>query len=34
MNNYRKLAISVGILFIIYTSLDVLSFLFLGPETR
>ncbi len=31
MNNYRKLAISAGILFIIYTSLDVLSFLFLGP---
>jgi hypothetical protein len=28
---YRKLAISAGILFIIYTSLDVLSFLFLGP---
>jgi hypothetical protein len=31
MNNFRKLAISAGILFIIYTSLDVLSFLFLGP---
>jgi len=31
MNNYRKLAISAGILFIIYTSVDVLSFLFLGP---
>jgi len=31
MNNFRKLAISAGILFIIYTSFDVLSFLFLGP---
>ena len=31
MNNYRKLAISAGILFIIYTSVDILSFLFLGP---
>ena len=31
MNNVRKLAISAGILLIIYTSLDVLSFLFLGP---
>lgn len=31
MNNFRKLAINAGILFIIYTSLDVLSFLFLGP---
>jgi hypothetical protein len=31
MSNFRKLAISVGILLIIYTSLDVLSFLFLGP---
>jgi hypothetical protein len=31
MNNFRKLAISAGILFIIYTSLDVLSILFLGP---
>jgi hypothetical protein len=31
MNNFRKLAISAGILFIIYTSLDVLTFLFLGP---
>jgi hypothetical protein len=31
MNNFRKLAISAGILFIIYTSVDVLSFLFLGP---
>jgi hypothetical protein len=33
MNNLRKLAISAGILFIIYTSVDVLSFLFLGPVT-
>ena len=33
MNNFRKLAISAGILFIIYTSVDVLSFLFLGPVT-
>ena len=33
MNNTRKLAISAGILFIIYTSVDVLSFLFLGPLT-
>ena len=33
MNNFRKLAISAGILFIIYTSVDVLSFLFLGPLT-
>ncbi len=31
MNNYRKLAISAGILFIIYTSVDILSFLFMGP---
>lgn len=31
MNNFRKHAISAGILFIIYTSVDVLSFLFLGP---
>ncbi|MHB9034556.1 MAG: DUF4386 domain-containing protein [Anaerolineae bacterium] len=30
MNYFRKLAISAGILFIIYTSVDVLSFLFLG----
>ncbi len=33
MNNFRKLAIIAGILFIIYTSVDVLSFLFLGPVT-
>jgi len=31
MSNVRKLAICAGILFIIYTSVDVLSFLFLGP---
>ena len=31
MNNFRKLAKNAGIIFIIYTSLDVLSFLFLGP---
>ena len=31
MNYFKKLAISAGILFIIYTSVDVLSFLFLGP---
>jgi len=31
MNYFRKLAISAGILFIIYTSVDVLTFLFLGP---
>ena len=30
---FRKFAISAGILFIIYTSVDVLSFLFLGPVT-
>ncbi|MCJ7624117.1 MAG: DUF4386 domain-containing protein, partial [Anaerolineaceae bacterium] len=33
MNNFRKLAISAGILFIIYTCVDVLSSLFLGPVT-
>jgi hypothetical protein len=33
MNNFRKLAISAGVLFIIYTGVDVLSFLFLGPLT-
>jgi hypothetical protein len=33
MNNYRKLAISAGILFLIYTSEEILSFLFLGPLT-
>ncbi len=31
MNNYRKLALSAGILFIIYDIVDLLSFLFLGP---
>jgi hypothetical protein len=31
MNNFRKLAISAGILFIIYTSVDLLGFLFMGP---
>ena len=31
MNNFRKLAISAGILFIIYDIVDLLSFLFLGP---
>jgi hypothetical protein len=30
MSNVRKLAICAGILFIVYTSVDVLSFLFLG----
>jgi len=34
MNYFRKLAISAGILFIIYTSVDVLSFLFLGSLTE
>ena len=33
MNNYRKFAISAGILFIIYTSVDLLGFLFKGPLT-
>jgi len=33
MDYYRKLAIIVGVLFIIYTGLDILSFLFLGPVT-
>ncbi len=33
MNNFRKLAISAGILFIIYTSVDLLGSLFLGPLT-
>jgi hypothetical protein len=33
MNNFRKLAISAGILFIIYDFVDILSFLFLGPLT-
>ena len=31
MNYFRKLAIIAGVLFIIYTSVDVLTFLFLGP---
>ena len=33
MNSYRNYAIAAGVLFIIYTSVDVLSFLFLGPVT-
>lgn len=33
MTYFRKLAISAGILWIVYTSVDVLSFLFLGPVT-
>jgi len=33
MNYFRKLAIIAGVLFIIYTSVDILSFLFLGPVT-
>jgi len=33
MNNFRKFAISAGILFIIYDIVDILSFLFLGPVT-
>ena len=33
MNYFRKLAISAGILFIIYDIVDLLSFLFLGPVT-
>jgi hypothetical protein len=33
MDYYRKLAIITGVLFIIYTGLDFLSFLFLGPVT-
>ena len=33
MDYYRKLAIIAGVLFIIYTSVDFLSFLFLGPVT-
>jgi hypothetical protein len=31
MNYFRKLAISAGILFIVYDIVDILSFLFLGP---
>jgi len=33
MDYYRKIAISAGILFIIATGADLLSFLFLGPVT-
>jgi len=33
MDYYRKIAIIVGVLFIIYTGFDILSFLFLGPVT-
>jgi len=33
MNSYRNYAISAGVLFIIYTGGDILSFLFLGPVT-
>ena len=33
MNTYRNYAISAGVLLIIYTSVDILSFLFLGPVT-
>ena len=33
MDSYRKYAIIAGVLFIIYTSVDILSFLFLGPTT-
>ena len=33
MNYFRKLAISAGILFILYTSVDLLGFLFMGPLT-
>ena len=33
MDYYRKLAIIAGVLFIIYTGVDILSFLFLGPVT-
>lgn len=33
MESYRKYAISAGVFFIIYTSGDILSFLFLGPVT-
>ena len=33
MDLYRKYAIAAGVLFIIYTSVDILSFLFLGPTT-
>ena len=33
MDYFRKLAIIAGVLWIIYTGLDLLSFLFLGPVT-
>jgi hypothetical protein len=33
MDYYRKLAIIAAVLWIIYTGLDILSFLFLGPVT-
>ena len=33
IDSYRKYAIIAGVLFIIYTSVDILSFLFLGPMT-
>jgi len=33
MDYFRKLAIIAGVLFIIYTGLDILSFLFTGPTT-
>ena len=33
MDHFRKLAIIAGVLFIIYTSVDFLSFLFLGSTT-
>jgi hypothetical protein len=33
IDSYRKYAIIAGVLFIIYTSVDILSFLFLGPTT-
>jgi hypothetical protein len=33
MDYYRKIAIIVGVLFIIYTGVDILSFLFLGSVT-
>jgi hypothetical protein len=33
MVNFRKLAISAGVLFIMYTSVDILTFLFLGSVT-
>ena len=33
LDYYRKLAIIAGVLWIIYTGVDILSFLFLGPVT-